>query len=144
MKVILVLTSLALLSGCYSIGDRRITNVDLIAQIVPGTTTKVDVARLVGQPTVVDFDGQDREKWFFQYELAKLSGRSFIPIIGWFAGPDVEKHTLTVLFDDVGVVKKIGGGAARSKDTLQGAGRNPRKAAKRRWPSHRVTRMIGR
>ena len=122
MRLAVVLVASLSLSSCYSIGNPRIANPDMVSLIVPGKSTKDDVLHLIGRPTTVDFDENEREKWLYEYTLTKVSGRQFIPLFGWFAGPDVETHSLTVLFDDDGVVRKVAGGEARSRDTLQGAG----------------------
>lgn len=140
MGILITLASLALLSGCYSIGDRRIADADVVRQIVTGETTKPEVVELIGEPNEIDFDEQDREKWFYEYTLRKLAARNFIPIIGLFTGPDTEKHTLTVLFDSVDIVRRVAGGAARSKDTLQGAGQDVKRVTKSDEPPPRSSR----
>lgn len=122
MRVVILFFSALALPGCYSLGNPQVADPDVVAQIVPGETTKVDVLALVGRPTAVDFDVNEREKWLYTYTLTKVSGRQMIPIFGMFASPDTETHSLTILFDDDNVVRKVAGGEARSKDTLQGAG----------------------
>lgn len=129
MRLAVVIVASLVLPGCYSLGNPRIAHPDTVSLIVPGQSTKDEVRELVGRPTKVDFDDEEREKWLYEYSLTKVSARQLIPVVGWFAGPDVETHSLTVLFDDNGVVKKVAGGAARSRDTFQGAGIQPRDEA---------------
>lgn len=143
MRIAAILAASLSLSGCYSIGNREIANPDLVSKIVPGTTTKDGVLELIGEPTTVDFDVGEREKWLYQYTLTKASGRQFIPIFGWLAGPDVEKHSLTVLFDDDGIVKKVAGGESRSRDTFQGAGApSSKRSGKKTSSPRRVGKRI--
>ena len=146
MKIPITIALTAMLSGCYSIGNQQISNPDIVAQIVPGETTKTEVVDLVGRPTTVDFDENEREKWLYSYTITKVSGRQLIPIFGMFAGPDVETRSLTILFDDNDIVRKVGGGAASSKDSLQGAGRaadESKQAAKKKNRTPRGKRHGG-
>ena len=106
--------SVFLLLGCYSVGDKRVADESVIAQIEIGTSSKADVERLLGKPLAVDFTDASNEKWLYNYTEAGPSGANFIPVFGAFASPDFETHSLTVLFGEDGVVKNVGKGEMKN------------------------------
>ena len=51
------------------------------------------------------------EEWEYVYQRAQVRGASFIPVVGLFAGgADVTGSTLTILFNNAGIVQKVGSG----------------------------------
>lgn len=105
-------------AGCATMGDERIRDTATIDQIEIGVTTKDDVRDMVGYPTKVTFEECGDETWEYVLTKAQTRAASFIPIIGLFAGGmDTQMYTLTVRYDENGVVKKYGRG-----QTTGGAG----------------------
>lgn len=115
-KVFSVLLSLSMigmlfLSGCtYAVGNKQVANDDAVTQIKIGKSTKSDVTKLMGEPSKVSFTDKE-EIWDYNYTKSQVRATSFIPYVGVFAGgTDTEMHTLTLTFNDRGVVSKIGKG----------------------------------
>ncbi len=93
-------------------GNKQITDSSTVSKIEEGKSTKADVKALVGEPTKVNYkDNGNTEVWEYVYKHGQLRPATFIPVVGLFAGgTDVSGNTLTILFDDKGVVKKVGSG----------------------------------
>ena len=108
----ILLSILFLVSGCASAGNKQISDASTVAKIEEGKSTKADVKALVGEPTKVNYkDNGNTEVWEYVYKRGQVRPATFIPVVGWFAGgADVTGSTLTILFDDKGVVKKVGSG----------------------------------
>lgn len=107
--VLLIMVLLGL--GCASQGNKQIAQDEIVNQIEPGVSTKEDVKRLVGEPTMVDFSDSGQEKWVYQYVRAKTRATSFIPVAGMLVGgADTKTHSLTIIFNDDGTVQKMGRG----------------------------------
>lgn len=140
MRILIMIALAAVLSGCYSIGNRDIVDSEIVAGIVSGTTAKSKVEELLGKPTWLCFDDGDQAEWHYCYTITTPSFRQFIPLVALFAGPNTTLHTLTLRFDENGVVSAMGAGEARSKDTLQGAGQTRAKKKKKKAPSGRKRR----
>ncbi len=103
MKAALVLIPIVLLNGCYSFGSRKIGNPDVVGQIIPGKTTKAEVRKLVGSPTMVQLNYfGSGETWHYTYAMAT------VPILFMSA---TRNETLIVVFDGHGVVTRVAGGA---------------------------------
>ena len=107
-----LLSLLILVSGCASAGNKQITDSSTVSKIEIGKSTKADVKLLVGEPTKVNFkDNGNTEIWEYVYKRGQVRPATFIPVVGWFAGgADVTGSTLTILFNDKGIVQKVGSG----------------------------------
>ena len=82
----------------FATGNARIADAEVVAQVQEGMT-KSEVEGILGKPTTVDFTDAGFEKWAYSY--ARVSGVFSVR---------TESHTLTVLFDEQGVVKRVGKG----------------------------------
>lgn len=104
------LAATALLAGCATAGNERLessTQSSVQAQLQEGKTTKQEVQDTFGAPNKTAFTDSGLEIWTYELAHATPHAINFVPIVGIFAhGADVRKKTLTVLFDDGGVVKK--------------------------------------
>ncbi|QHI68417.1 outer membrane protein assembly factor BamE domain-containing protein [Tichowtungia aerotolerans] len=107
--LILVTVGFMVISGCaYSSGTKSASNLDARQKIVKGQTSKNEVLRLFGPPTMRIGIGSDRETWSYSYAEAKAQKRMFIPIVGPLIGSvDSEAHSITIGFDSNGVVKTV-------------------------------------
>lgn len=101
------------LAGCVSAqGTKAISDPDLVSKIEPGVSTKDDVTALLGSPDDTTFTDSGSEIWKYVYQRAEYRKSNFIPVVGTFAGgTDLETSTLTVLWDEDGVVRKVSGGS---------------------------------
>jgi outer membrane protein assembly factor BamE (lipoprotein component of BamABCDE complex) len=108
----LCLSVLLLLCGCATVGNKQIADTGTVAKIEEGKTTKAEVKTLVGEPTKVDFRGDNTEVWKYVYTRGQVRPATFIPVVGWFAGGvDQTGSTLTILFNKNGIVQKVGSGS---------------------------------
>ena len=107
-----LLSILIFISGCTTAGNKQISESGTVAKIEEGKSTKADVKALVGEPTKVNFkDNGNTEEWEYVYKRGQVRPASFIPVVGWFAGgADMTGSTLTILFNNAGIVQKVGSG----------------------------------
>jgi outer membrane protein assembly factor BamE (lipoprotein component of BamABCDE complex) len=100
-----------LLFGCTSVGNTQIEDPNLVAQIQPGKSTKADVQRLMGPPTKQTYLDSGDTVWEYDLSQSQIKPTSFIPYFSMVAGgTNVEEHTLTVRFNNEGIVKEYGSG----------------------------------
>lgn len=108
--LIATLSAATLLTGCATTGNEHLgsaTQTSVQSQITQGKSTKQDVQDAFGSPNKTTFTDSGFEIWTYELAHATPHAINFVPIVGAFAhGADVRKKTLTVLFDDSGVVKK--------------------------------------
>lgn len=108
--LIATLSAATLLTGCATTGNEHLesaTQASVQSQITQGKSTKQDVQDAFGSPNKTTFTDSGFEIWTYELAHATPHAINFVPIVGAFAhGADVRKKTLTVLFDDSGVVKK--------------------------------------
>lgn len=108
--LIAALSTAVLLAGCATTGNERLesaTQTTVHAQIQEGKSTKQDVQDAFVSPNKTTFTDSGLEIWTYELAHATPHAINFVPIVGAFAhGADVRKKTLTVLFDDNGMVKK--------------------------------------
>ena len=104
-SIVACVATMLLVHGCmtpidydFSTGNARIADPRVVAQVQEGMT-KSEVERIIGKPMVVDFTDAGFEKWIYSY--AKVSGAF---------SPKSRSHTLTVLFNEEGLVKRVGKG----------------------------------
>lgn len=114
MEKILVVVSIAasaVLAGCaVSAGneapkDQSQTSVG--NSIVEGKSTRADVQAAFGSANTVSFTDTGLEIWSYEFDHAMPRAINYVPVLNLLAhGANVEKKTLTVLFDEKGIVKK--------------------------------------
>ncbi|CAE6822373.1 hypothetical protein R70006_06264 [Paraburkholderia domus] len=107
---IALLAATVALAGCASAGNQVLRNADqnqIDQHIVRGKTTKSDVTTFLGAADAVSFTDSGNEIWTYAFAKTTSKAINFIPVVGLLAGGEnVDKKTLTILFDDKGVVKK--------------------------------------
>ena len=88
-------------------GNKLISDNELLGQIKPGTTTKEEVASLIGSPKTIEIDKLNGgTKWAYQYfEIYSYSPFYFKQVV------------LFLWFDDKGVLKPKPDGMVRFKTT---------------------------
>lgn len=119
----------AMVLGCATSGNPDVQSEDLVAQIKLGQSTKDDVRRLFGQPTVMSrhsgtpfpamagwpVSSSNYEIWNYTYANTEVHPATFIPIVGLFAGSATSKMSqLTLTFDDQGIVRHIQAGQTQA------------------------------
>lgn len=110
-KIGLCFLAIFLMFGCASVGNKQITNDELISQIKIGETTKPEVKQKIGEPTKVTFTDNNEEIWEYVYTHSQMRAASLVPVVSIFAGgADVDTQTLTIRFNKEGQVKEIGKG----------------------------------
>jgi outer membrane protein assembly factor BamE (lipoprotein component of BamABCDE complex) len=111
MKTISLILFCLAVSACASAGNKQITDTAAVAKIEEGKSTKADVRALVGEPTKVNFRDNNTEVWEYVYTRGQVRPATFVPVVGWFAGGmDTTGSTLTILFNNNGIVQKVGSG----------------------------------
>ena len=106
MRTIIILSILALVSGCASVG--RPIDQKAASQIKEGVSTKDDVVHLMGQPYQVARKSGGITEFTYVFVQTSVKASSFIPIVGVFAGgANVSQQTLVVAFNDSNVVKSV-------------------------------------
>src|SRR3972149_1184885 len=98
-------------SGCVSaMGSKRSADPALVAQIKEHRTTKDEIRSIRGDPNAVSFV-QDDEGWTYTYCKTTPRPTNWIPYVNIVAGGyDAKSATVTVIFDEKGVVKRVGQG----------------------------------
>jgi outer membrane protein assembly factor BamE (lipoprotein component of BamABCDE complex) len=98
-------------SGCVSaMGSKRSADPTLVAQIKEHRTTKDEVRPIIGDPNAVSFM-QDDEVWTYTYCKMTMRPTNWIPYVNLVAGGyDTQSASVTVIFDEKGVVKRVGQG----------------------------------
>jgi len=111
--VLLIALAGVAVGGCVSAaGQKKITNQDVVNQIVVGKSTKADVKALLGEPANALPYGDNDEMWMYHYTRGERRATSFIPYAGAFiGGADSKMATLTVRFGSDGIVKYVGKGS---------------------------------
>lgn len=113
MKKIALIAAIAtatILAGCASAGNMALKDANqqqIDAHLIKGKSTKADVVNYLGAADQVSFGDGGHEQWTYNYAHASAKAASFIPVVGLFAGgQNVDKKSLTILFDDSGIVRK--------------------------------------
>lgn len=95
-------------SGCMSIqgGQQSIADESKVSQIRKGKSTKVDIMNLFGEPGGKSFEENGDEVWVYMYTKTSVDPKTYIPIVGAFAGGASSKtNNLSIVFAKNGVVK---------------------------------------
>ncbi len=139
MKCILsfIIPFFLILSGCVSGGNPSILDQTAVGQIKEGVTTKDEVMKLLGKPNSVGrgsgtFPGMvpalpavplKYEVWTYQHVSVETDAATFIPIVGLVAGGATSHvNSLTLYFDENGIVKYIQSHEAESKSGMGSSG----------------------
>lgn len=123
MKRISLLVCLFLTAfGCATSGNPAVGSEALVNQIKLGETTKEEMRRLFGQPTVMSrhsgtpfpevtgwsASSLSFEAWNYTYASTEVHPVTFIPFVGLFAGSATSTMSqITLTFDDQGIVRHI-------------------------------------
>ncbi|PAF46587.1 hypothetical protein BKH41_08770 [Helicobacter sp. 12S02232-10] len=74
--------------------------------IVKGKTTKDQIFKIYGEPTLKDLLSNGGEKWFYQYVTTSDNPENHIPIFNLFNNSiDGEEKDLVILFNNKGIVQ---------------------------------------
>ena len=126
MHYLLLVVMLAI-TGCFSHGNASLKNDAAVEQIKIGESTKADVLRLIGKPTLTYTSeispGVRIELWSYSHMQAESSPLLFIPIVGLFTaasghGVDVDVRGFSVSFSPDGVVRSITRSSSSNKEQL--------------------------
>ena len=103
MRQLLTALVAALLIGCASSGTPY--DPAKTTALKRGETTREDVVHLFGQPPTRTQHADGRESYIYTYVHSQVSGKTFIPVYGAFAGgARTHVQILTVNFDHAGKV----------------------------------------
>ena len=84
---------------------------DQVAAIVPGTSTRADVLRVLGSPDEIQYSNREHDPLFergFVYDRERRRTTFFSLILFSGARTDENRDRVVVFFDDQGVVEDIG------------------------------------
>lgn len=134
-RILLVAGLLTLLTGCISGGNPSIRDEAATAQIKIGTTTKEEVRTLLGKPTSIGRGSGNLslgvslpvspqasyEVWNYTHINVETNPAAFIPIIGlFFLGSTVSTASMTIHFDEQGIVKHLDTAESQSESGIRG------------------------
>ena len=109
-KIFMPLVCVLALAGCASTGNsvlKNETEQTVGAKIIQGKTTKAEVRQMFGAPLSVNFTDAGNEVYKYSFSKTQADAANFIPFVGILvAGAHGTEKTLTVLFDDKGIVKR--------------------------------------
>lgn len=106
MRLIPCVLLAASVAGCAATGNGAVTTLTRAGAaqaIVPGTSTRADIARRFGQADVTRF-ANGYELWLYQVGHAKIVDG--IPYVNLVVDSADNRRELTILFDRAGVVRK--------------------------------------
>jgi outer membrane protein assembly factor BamE (lipoprotein component of BamABCDE complex) len=127
-------------AGCVSSGNPSARNEAAISQINIGTTTKDDVQKLLGKPNstgrgsgnlllgkgVPVTPQMNYEIWNYTHISVEPNPAAFIPIIGlFFLGGTASSASVTIYFDENGIVKYLGKGESQSTSGMGSGNQKP-------------------
>lgn len=75
-----------LLTACATAGTPNVKDQSRISQIEKNVTTKTQVVELFGEPQVTKTTEDGTVIWEYTYVETAVTGATFIPIVGIFAG----------------------------------------------------------
>lgn len=124
----MIIAMAATVSGCVATsGNQSIAKKETVAQLEIGKSTKSDVEGLFGEPSNVQFT-DTAEQWYYaswnsDYSSSFAAGAlgTFIPFGGYASnavGGKTEMSSLTVVFDEQGIVRKVGKGKQETSSGL--------------------------
>lgn len=106
MKTIFMILATIILAGCMTMGAQL--GADKLAQLHTGATTEAQAQAILGSPNQKTSNSDGTVTWSYLYAHAKVSGSTFIPLVGAFIGHTTSDYTKTDLnFDRAGVLASI-------------------------------------
>src|SRR5579871_28453 len=84
MRTYALLAAAAILTGCASAGTK--VNDDSLSHFQKGVTTLADVEKALGPPQLTNKQSDGTESIAYIYSHTQAKARSFIPVVGLFAG----------------------------------------------------------
>ena len=106
MRLVFSMVLAACVAGCAATGNGAVTTLtraDAARAIVPGTSTRADIAQRFGQADVTRF-ANGYELWLYQVGYAKIVDG--IPYVNLVVDSADNRRELTIQFDPAGVVRK--------------------------------------
>lgn len=113
MKIYHIVAALligVLTQGCATnIGNVKTEDFGSYLQLEKGKSTKEDVHRIFGQPQDVKYlESGSGSIWEYIYARSTMSGATFVPIVGLFAGGNnVDAKVSTFYFNELGVFSNV-------------------------------------
>ena len=102
--------SIALLSGCASVGNESIadaTSESVSAQLIKGRSTQENVRALYGDPVKTSFTDTGNEIWEYEFSRLHSKPQNFIPYVNLVSsGAEGDKKSLVIFFDKTKVVRQ--------------------------------------
>lgn len=106
MKAIFMILTTIILAGCMTMGAQ--VGADKLVQLHTGTTTEAQAQTILGAPNQKTSNSDGTVTWSYLYAHAKVSGSTFIPLVGAFIGHTTSDYTKTdLIFDRAGVLASI-------------------------------------
>lgn len=106
MKTIFMILATIILAGCMTMGAQ--VGADKLVQLHTGTTTEAQAQAILGSPNQKTSNSDGTVTWSYLYAHAKVSGSTFIPLVGAFIGHTTSDYTKTdLIFDRAGVLASI-------------------------------------
>lgn len=104
-----IAVALCLLSACTTIrGNDEVVRVENFLKVHVGTSSKLDVYDVFGQPHDVLYGESGTSVWWYFQVQVSPHGATFVPLIGLFAGGgNQDKTEATFRFDDDGTLSDI-------------------------------------
>jgi len=102
-----------LLAGCVSTGNSDLASDETMSQIKVGTTTKQQVAALLGEPDsqrTIEMAGWTREWWSYTHASSEINPLDYIFLYGFFfngIGLHDRRYDVGVFFDQRGIVSSL-------------------------------------
>jgi hypothetical protein len=102
--------SVALLSGCASVGNESIADAtpdSVSAQLIKGRTTQENVRSVYGDPMKTSFTDSGNEIWEYDFSRMHAKPTNFIPYVSLInSGAEGDKKSLVIFFDKSKVVRQ--------------------------------------
>jgi outer membrane protein assembly factor BamE (lipoprotein component of BamABCDE complex) len=107
-KFMMVMSLLAI-SACVSAGTCSIKDAGVVSQITVGTSSKGDVAALLGYPLTASYGEQGQETWYYTCITAYPKATEFVPLVKALPPPVREAtRRFFVTFNREGTVTTLG------------------------------------
>jgi hypothetical protein len=101
-KLLLIISALVLTSCADSVNKnfKDNDNKQISDMLVKGRTTKGEVKSLFGQPTDIDFDNDNREKWTYSYAEAGKNPLNYLPPVSMLFGQKGKVRKMVIVFNN--------------------------------------------
>ena len=108
-KLFVTLSVLLVCAACASSGNKKLASMkqhELTSMFTEGKSTKNEVKLTLGEPSDIDFDHNNCEKWTYEHIKSSSKAVNFIPVVNYFVrGTNDTKKKLVIVFDEQGVIK---------------------------------------